>query len=126
MSPIGDDEGGTNVDVTRRRLHKVSDMIQVHEGRLGEHGVLISVLSSQVEALRQTTASREQLDHAVASVKGQLVAFHGENTLKLENFDTKLSQVRDDLTPIKNGIYWAVGLILTTVILALLALVLKR
>lgn len=108
----------TSIESYRRRVHRLADTVQIHEGKLGEHGVLIGVLTQQVEALRRTTASREQLDHAVAVVRGQLDTYHAENKLKFDN-------MRDQLEPIRRGVFWAVGLIIGAVLFAIMTLVLN-
>jgi ABC-type phosphate transport system auxiliary subunit len=114
LSPASD----AAIEAYRRRVHRLADTVQTHEGKIGEHGVLIGVLTSQVEALRRTTASREQLDHAVAVVRAQMDTIHSENKLRLDN-------MRDQLEPIRRGVFWAVGLIIGAVLFAIMTLVLN-
>ena len=112
-----------------RRVYKLNDTAQAHEMKIGEHGVLIGVLTQQVEALRSTTASREQLDHYAESVHTKVAAV--ETAMKsaigmtADTLTLKLQHLHDDLDPIKRRMDWAVGLIVGAVIIALLGLVLK-
>lgn len=137
---IDDELDGSAAELIRRRLHKVNDMVQVHEGKIGEHGVLIGVLTSQVEALRSTTASREQLDHGLRLVTEKMGGIEQTTTSKMESIKEstkvtiqnsedkltlKIENLRGDLTPIKRGINGIVWLVIVAVMGALLALVLR-
>lgn len=92
----------------RDRLHKLADMVFVHEGQLGEHNVLLTSLGQQVEALKATVATKEHVDAAVSIMS------------------LKLDHLVGDVAPIKRGIAQVVWLILSVVILAVLGLVLLR
>lgn len=139
---MGSDEDldGSAMELVRRRMHKVSDMVQIHEGKLGEHGVLIGVLSAQVEALRSTTASREQLDHGLKlmtekmggierTTADKMDSIEQSTATKIENAEStltlKLENMHNDMAPIKSGIYKIVWLIVAAVVVAILALVIK-
>lgn len=130
----------SGADPLRRRVYRISDTVQAHETKLGEHGVLIGVLTQQVEALRQTTASREQLDHAVEKLGATMDSIEETTKTKMDSIEhstaanikaiaetltLKLEHMHADMLPIKNGIYWAVALILGAVLLAIVGLVLK-
>lgn len=135
-----EDLDGTGGDQLRRRVYRISDTVQAHEIKLGEHGVLIGVLTHQVDALRQTTASREQLDHAVVTLGATMDSIEETTKTKMEAIEhstaanikaiaetltLKLDHMHGDMAPLKSGIYWAVALILGAVLLSLVGLVLK-
>jgi len=96
----------------RGRIHKLADMVQTHEGLLIEHRTLLPLLTKQLEALRGEAATREGVTVAI-------------NTLKLQ-MELKLEKIQETLDPIKRGVYWAVVLILGSVVVAVLALVLRN
>ena len=143
---MGDDIDHTSdpLEVIRRRQHIDHDMLRVHEGKIGEHAVLIGVLTTQVEALRQTTASREQVNHASELLSGQMKRIEESTVTKMNNIEASTTQLiastEEALTskmdhmidkidtkfnPILKAGYWAIGIVMTSVVLALLALVLK-
>lgn len=96
----------------RARIHKLSDLVQSHEGSLREHGVRIQVIAEEVSDVRNHSATRDQLE-----------ALHRENILRHAAIETKVDNLKDDLVPIKNGISKVVWLVISAVILALLTLV---
>lgn len=91
----------------RDRLHKLTDVIQVHEGQLAAHAVAVRELEKDVQDLQTRTATREQLDHAHRSVTQQL------------------DHLKEDLAPMKRGIQWAVALIVGGFIAALISIVMR-
>jgi chromosome segregation ATPase len=101
----------------RERIHKLADVVQSHETRLAQHDVLIQTHTSALETVRQST--REQVDGAVKMI--ELTIESAVNQTKMQ-----LQSLQDDIAPIKRGIYWIVTLILGSVVLAVLALVLKK
>lgn len=107
------------VEKLRERVFKLADDLRMHDVQIGEHGVLIRVLTTQLEALRMTGASREQVEQLETRLGQQIASNLVTVTLKVQH-------VHDDLAPIQRGIYWAVTLIIGVVILALLALVVKK
>jgi hypothetical protein len=106
------------INKVRDRMHKLADTVQHHESKLAQHDIVLANLAQTVESVRGQMSTREQLESAVVLFTLRLDKAVSEMTLKL-------LEVHTDLDPIKRGIHWAVGLILTTVILAILALVIK-
>ncbi len=117
------------IEAVRARVHKMADVMQTHEIRLAEQAVIAKVQGETLEALRQSTATREQLELVSVTTKQHVdVAIAGvSNDLKrLEtSVGAQVQSVKDDLAPIKRGVYWAVGLVMSAVGLALLGLVLR-
>ncbi len=103
----------------RDRIHKLAGTVQGHEIKIAQHEVLMNTLSHTVESVRAQMSTREQLEAAV-------VLFGLRLDKAVSEMSLKLTDVHTDLDPIKRGIYWAVGLILATVILAIVALVIKK
>jgi len=91
----------------RERMHKISDMVQAHDGRLLEHTLLITMLTDKVTALSEGSATSSQLQQAT------------------ETLTLKFDHLTEMLKPIQKGLYVAVGLILTAVLVAVLALVIR-
>lgn len=89
------------------RVYKMADTLQAHEVKLGEHGVLITVLNTQYAALRSETATKDNVNAAVSLVKNDIQG------------------LRDDLAPIKRGIGWVIALVLGAVATAILGLVIR-
>lgn len=108
----------SEVDRLRARLHKLADMLQVHEVRLGEHTIMLTVMREAMESLRQTSVTRAAFEAAINGMATKLDLFHTEHSLKLDH-------IREEIAPIRSGIRWAVGLVLTAVIVALLGLIIK-
>ena len=103
----------------RERIHKLADTVQLHEKQLAQHDVMIQAHTTTVESLRTQMSTREQLQNAVSLFEISLESSVRELT-------AKLTALHDDLSPIKRGIYWVVTLIIGSVLLAMLALVLKK
>lgn len=91
----------------RDRLHKQADEIQRHDGKLIEHALEIANVKTDLASMRASMATSEQLKAAV------------------ELLTEKLANLGRQTASVQTGINWAVGLILGTVLLAILALVLK-
>lgn len=90
------------------RVHRLADDVQSHRAQLGEHKLLLKILKESVDGLRVSMATSEQLDAL-------------ENTLHL-----KLDNLTAAVDPIKRGVYWIVTLVLGAVVLAGMALLLRR
>ena len=103
-------------EALRARIHKLSDQVQAHEVRMGEHGILLTVLNNHYEALRGSTATKDGLESAIASTK-----LHIDTSVSSVVKDVK--GVEEKLVPIQRGIYWSVALIIAAVLTALLSLV---
>lgn len=103
----------------RERLHRINDVVQVHELKLNEYGIKIDLMAKQVLGLTTQTATREQLDAAVLAL-GTKVA----NAVDLMSL--QIHNIADDLAPIRKGIYWVITMVLGAVVLAVLAFVLRR
>ncbi len=103
----------------RERLHKLSDQVQVHEGKILGHDIKIEFAAQQVQALIAQTATREQLDTATLSLGEKLAASVALMTLQIQT-------IADDIAPLRKGIYWIVTLVLGAVVLAVLTLVLRQ
>jgi hypothetical protein len=100
---------------TRDRLHKMADMIQAQNGQLVEHNVMIRSVTEDVARLQDTTATSDQLE-----AMGNNMAHIGR-TLEL-----KLGHLADTMEPIRRGVYWMVGIILASVLGAVLFLVIRN
>jgi hypothetical protein len=92
----------------RGRVHKIADVVQAHEVTLHEQAIEIATMKGTLAALEVTSATSHELESAVALL-----------TLKLEH-------LHDDLAMIKKAIYWGVGLALSSVIVAVMSLVLRQ
>lgn len=91
----------------RDRVHKIADELQEHRLKIGEHELRLTTVAADVSDLHETMATSDQLD----SVKQTL-------TLKLDH-------LTETVSPLRRGLNWAVGLILSGVLLAVLNLVLR-
>lgn len=103
----------------RARLHNQNDTIQRHEGLLIDHSVRMEMAEKQILVLNTKAATREQLDAAVLALGEKVAAAVTLMTLQIKT-------IADDIAPIKSGIYWVVGLVLSAVILAALAFLFRR
>lgn len=114
----------------RDRLHRMNDVVQVHELTLHEHGIKIDQLEKQVSSLFTQAATREQLDAAVLSLGEKVAAAVTLMSLQIktiaENMGNQVKQITDTLDPIRKGIYWVITLVFGAVILAGLSFLLRR
>lgn len=92
----------------RERMHKITDTLQEHRLKIGEHDLRLDAAGAEILNLQDTMATSEQLESARAMLT------------------VKLDHLADTIEPITRGIYWAVALILGGVLLALLGLVLRE
>ena len=106
------------LEALRARVHRLSDMVQGHEGTLREHKVLLEHQERAHSSLAARAATQEQLGHARGAMTTELAAAVAQLTLQI-------GTVKDDLAPIKRGVYWAVTLILGALILAMMTLLLN-
>lgn len=88
-----------------RRVWRMSDVQRDHEVQIARHELMINSLGTAVDTLRATMATREQ----VAGLSETIA-------LKLENLNNIVG-------PIRNGVYWAIALILAAFVAALWTLV---
>lgn len=117
--PLPSDYTEKELERQAQRIHKLADTVQSHEGKLIEHTALISQMQGQLTTIISTMASRELLNATAGQMLSKIEQFHSEANLRLNSFE-------DQLSPIKKGIYWAIGLILAAVVTAILNLVLKH
>ena len=92
----------------RERVHSLADKVQAQALQVAEHGILIVNLTADITEVERSMATSEQLTHAVR-----------ETHLKLDH-------LHDCIHPIKRALWYAVGLLASTVFLAILSLVLKK
>ena len=102
-----EDYGDVNLEGLRSRMHRLAVEQQSLALKVGEHGVLITVLNQNYATLRVDTATKEHVELAVSRVASQVKA------------------LSDDLAPIKRGVYWLIALIIGAVIMAILTVVLN-
>jgi hypothetical protein len=110
-------------DSVRARIHKLADQVQAHEVKMGEHGVLITVLNEHY----QRAATKENLEAAIAATRSHIdLAVATQNT----HIDAKVMAVKSDigklterLDPIARGITGLIWLVIIAVVGALLGLV---
>lgn len=117
-SKIGCPMESRELDRLRSRVHNLSDTVHHHALKLGSHDLMLDVLDKHFETLRGSTATREQLE-----LVSQTTKQHVDNAVA--GVAAQVQSVKEDLAPIKRGIYWAVALILGAVILALVGTVLR-
>ncbi len=111
-----DDQHETRaLEIIRARIHKLNDMVQTHEGRFVEHKTLILGLQSQVDSIRKLTATREQVEAIAVLHKTQLDG-------AVTTLSQSINNLKDQLEPIRRGMYWGVTLVLGAFILALVNL----
>jgi hypothetical protein len=91
----------------RQRVYRIADSLAELRMREAEDRLMIKQNSGAIEALKGSTATSSELSSA------------------MELVNTKLDAIDQRIAPIQTGIYWAVGLILGGVLLAVLALVLN-
>lgn len=104
MTIVGD---SPEDEITRIRLHKLADAVQVHAATLAEHSLLIRLLTENVNSFKSTSATSEELGSAV------------------ELLNVKLDNLAAQFAPIQRAMYWAVAIICGSVLAAMLALVLR-
>jgi hypothetical protein len=109
------------------KFHKLSSSFQTHENQIYQHKILLDIIQNQLTIINATMVNRELLNVTVGQVLSKVEHFHSQNTIKFEHVDAKLDLIKtDSLDPIRKAIYWAVGLILSGVVLAILNLVLNK
>lgn len=104
---------------TQARIYKLADKVQEHEGLLIEHKTILPMLTRQLDSLQAASATREGLTAAVTVLQLKMDSSAKEYTLKLDSIENALSLIQ-------RGINWTIGIILTSVLVAVLALVLKK
>lgn len=109
----------SEIDKLRSRIHNMSDRLQSHESRLAVSEFIAENLTKRVDAFARTMATGEQLTNAVTQIELKL-------TNTKEKLESAVASLKDDLGPIKNGIYWIVTLIIGAVVLAIIATVIKK
>lgn len=114
-----DERDTSEVDKLRSRLHRLADRMQSHESRIIIVEYVNKRLEERMDVIGKTMATGEQLAGAVEKIE-----------LKLTNARNQLEDavcaLKDDLAPIKKGIYWVITIVLGAVILAGLGLVLAK
>lgn len=110
----------------RARVHKLSDLVQGHEGDLREHKTVLQQHGRQLDTMTAQMATREQLTNAVTGMSERLDRFHGENSLKLQNVELKLTGIADSINPIRSGIMRLVWLIIAAIVAAVLGAILVK
>lgn len=105
QQPIGDIT--QEIRYARARIHKLTDQLQVANVLITELRIKLASLETDMIAFKAEAATREQLKNAI------------------ETLTSKITNLSDDLDPIKKGITWAVSLTLGAVIIALLSLVIR-
>lgn len=88
----------------RERMHKIADDVQEHRMKIGECLIRISQNEKAVTDLRESMATSEQLENAV-------------NLMTV-----KMSSLQQSIDPIRRGVNAVVMLIVTTLVGAILAL----
>lgn len=115
------DDGNTHpddrIDQLRLRVHKLADQVQEHEGRFISLETIIPMFKEQLESIRVNSATRDSVDSAVKTLSATIEANAKVNGLELQ-------QIKARFDPIQRGIYAVVGLVIMSVLGALLALVL--
>ena len=114
-APIDFLSDGNNFASIRARLHRLADTVQKHELDMREHHVQIGMLFDTIKGM----ASANQLQNAVTNIELKIVAAG-------ELMDSKVTQIHEDVAGIKKVIWWAVTVVLGSVILAVMALILKK
>jgi tetrahydromethanopterin S-methyltransferase subunit B len=92
----------------RETLHRLSDRIQSHDNSLAEQRMALASLDGRVAAIGDSMVTKDGL------------------ALNINRIEGKIDRLTDVVDPIRRGIYWTIGLIVGSVILAMLALILKR
>lgn len=85
---------------------------------MGEQGIMLQVLSNHYEALRQSTATKDNLEAVALQTKNHI-------DTSIAGVVKDVSNLSDKLAPIQRGIYWVLTIVVGAVLLALLGLVLK-
>lgn len=89
------------------RVHRLADTVQRHELALAKQLQRIETTEGDVKDLRDSMATSEQLKSAVS------------------NIDLRFTHLHDAIDPIRKGVYALVWLILSSIVIAVLALVLR-
>lgn len=106
------------IERQRQRVHKLADTVQAHDGKLIELNTLVKSLGEQLDIIKATMVNKDLLNVTVGTIINKV-------DLKFENVDDKLQGIKEDLEPIKKGIYWTIGLVLAGVIGGVLRLLIK-
>lgn len=113
-------------DRIRQRAHKLADVVQGIEVRVGEQQVVLDMMQRSIETMQSTFVNRDLLNATVGVTLAKIETLHSENAQKFEHVDTKLDHLHSDLMPIRRAIYWAASLVVGAVILALMAMVIQQ
>lgn len=114
-----DEDDLSEIDKLRSRVHNMSDRLQAHENRLAIMEFQSEALAKRIDIFARTMATGEQLTNCVAQIELKL-------TNAKEKLESAVAAIKEDLGPIKNGIYWIVTLIVGAVVLAIIATVIKK
>lgn len=115
------EEIAAEIKTLRERSHSLASAMQKHDNTLTEHKGWIEGLMQQMEAVQRLP--RELVESASNLLRLQ---FSSELNLVKLQLTSDIKRVEEALKPIQKGITGIVWLVLTTVVLAALALVLKR
>jgi len=96
-----------DVEYLRARVHKLADVTQANASSIAELKLTTANLAGQLAGLASSSATSQQLEYAV------------------ELLTVKLGHLHEDLSLIKRAIYWASGIVIGGIILAVLALVVR-
>lgn len=102
-----DDTNAGEIKSIRQRLHDLSDVMHARGLDVARHELEIQGMKAAIENLSEKTATRDQLESASSIM-----------TLKL-------NQVSDDVVEVRRWIIAGVSIVLTSVIIAVIALVLR-
>lgn len=81
------------MEAVRARIHKLADMVQGHQGDIRELKVIIDVIKKDIDSVRDSTATKEQLEN-----------LHRENRLKFELIETKMDTIKGDILGVREGV----------------------
>ncbi len=103
------------IEKFRARFHNLADKVHGHELKVAELRLQVNYLLESFKGM----ASAAQLTAAVATIEQKLSAESKVLTLQI-------GHIHEDVSSIKRGIWWVIGIVIGAVILAVLAFVLKR
>lgn len=93
-----------------RRLEHLEELWQLthaHEGRLDGFGIRLDRHGKDIERLEHTRATTDQLAAEMARLTG------------------KIQHLSDAIDPLRKGMYWFIGIVMGSVVLALMTLILR-
>lgn len=96
---------------SRERWHKTAEMVQVQEGRVAR-------LEWDMNSMKAEILATKEIVQALPTAQ------HVEDLV--ERLGMRIDHVADSMDPVRKALYWAVGIVVSSVLLAILTMVLRN